>query len=80
MVTKMGNFVFNEMIFDSLHAALLRERDMNDILSLPLVEKLHLVTQYLRSTHYYCIYCCSKFDSVEDLEGYCPGLTEDDHD
>lgn len=40
---------------------------------------LELLT-HLRTVHRYCLYCGCVFDSFEDLELNCPGITEDKHD
>ena len=40
---------------------------------------LHLLL-YLRETHLYCLFCGSRFDSMDELESYCPGLLAEAHD
>lgn len=42
-------------------------------------EKLDLLTSYLRQVHFYCTWCATKFNDVQDLESNCPGSTRDDH-
>lgn len=42
-------------------------------------EKLDILTQYLRKTHFYCIWCGTKFDDEDDLRDNCPGCTRSDH-
>eukprot|EP00731_Ephydatia_muelleri_P027851 Em0019g724a len=44
------------------------------------VEKLALVTKYLRSTHFYCIWCGTAFEDMEDLDQNCPGDNAEIHD
>ncbi|EPB79230.1 g-patch domain protein [Ancylostoma ceylanicum] len=45
-----------------------------------LCERLKEITGYLRSTHFYCIWCGCQFEHLEELEGYCPGLDRQAHD
>ncbi|KAL6742003.1 hypothetical protein Aduo_015203 [Ancylostoma duodenale] len=45
-----------------------------------LCERLKQITGYLRSTHFYCIWCGCQFEHQEELEGYCPGLDRQAHD
>jgi len=35
--------------------------------------------EYLRSTHFYCFFCGTKYTDKDDLEGNCPGESEDKH-
>ncbi|KAJ3126018.1 hypothetical protein HK098_007956 [Nowakowskiella sp. JEL0407] len=42
--------------------------------------QLKTVLEYLRNTHFYCIYCGSVFYSEEDLSQNCPGVHRKDHD
>lgn len=42
-------------------------------------EKLQLLTSYLRSVHFYCIWCGTAFSHEEDLKNNCPGDTAADH-
>ena len=44
------------------------------------VEKLALVTKYLRSTYFYCIWCGTAFEDMEDLDQNCPGDNAEIHD
>ncbi|KAF9353332.1 hypothetical protein BGX34_011641 [Mortierella sp. NVP85] len=47
--------------------------------SLEVSDKLDKVVQYLRDEYCYCFWCAAQYDGSEDLEGSCPGETEDDH-
>lgn len=42
-------------------------------------EKLELINDYLRTTHLYCNWCGTKYESLEDMTTNCPGTTRDDH-
>lgn len=52
------------------------EEDGEDLSNL---EKLEILTKYLRKKHFYCIWCGMKFDDEEDLKDNCPGNTRNDH-
>ncbi len=41
--------------------------------------KLNKRLNYLRSTHFYCLYCGCQYESVEELNNQCPGENYDDH-
>jgi len=41
---------------------------------------LNKVLTYLREKHFYCYYCCIKFDGMDDMIKSCPGPTEQDHE
>ncbi|XP_032674053.1 G patch domain-containing protein 11 [Odontomachus brunneus] len=43
------------------------------------LEKLEILTKYLRKKHFYCIWCGMKFDDEDDLRDNCPGNTRNDH-
>ncbi|XP_071547481.1 G patch domain-containing protein 11-like [Panulirus ornatus] len=43
-------------------------------------EQLNILTDYLRSTYMYCIWCCTVYDDERDLKQNCPGPTRADHD
>lgn len=63
----------NEMLPDY------RERlELNDP-GLALQRLLELMT-HLRTVHLYCLYCGCTYDSGEDMERNCPGVTEEEHD
>lgn len=40
---------------------------------------LELVT-HLRTVHLYCIHCGCRYDSPDDLDQNCPGVTEEEHE
>ncbi|XP_022195725.1 G patch domain-containing protein 11 [Nilaparvata lugens] len=42
-------------------------------------EKLEMLTGYLRQTHYYCIWCGTRYEDEQDMDGECPGPTYDEH-
>ncbi|XP_043236110.1 G patch domain-containing protein 11-like [Amphibalanus amphitrite] len=42
-------------------------------------DQLELLTDYLRRTHFYCIWCGCAYDDERDLRENCPGNTRDDH-
>ncbi|KAJ3060375.1 hypothetical protein HDU99_005951 [Rhizoclosmatium hyalinum] len=43
-------------------------------------EKLVQVTNHLRATYFYCLWCGDKYSNKDELESLCPGPTRDDHD
>lgn len=42
-------------------------------------EKLEMLTRYLRSCYFYCIYCGTKYENAADFQTNCPGTNRDDH-
>ena len=42
-------------------------------------EKLEMLTSYLRTSYHFCFWCGVNYQSLQDLEENCPGLTKDDH-
>lgn len=42
-------------------------------------EKLQAVTDYLRKTYFYCIWCAISYEGKEDLSNNCPGNCSADH-
>ncbi|KAF4016223.1 hypothetical protein G4228_008027 [Cervus hanglu yarkandensis] len=44
------------------------------------LEKLQILTSYLREEHLYCIWCGTAYEDKEDLSSNCPGPTSADHD
>lgn len=42
-------------------------------------EQLELLTSYLRTGYTFCYWCGTHYESVEDLDANCPGLTRDEH-
>uniref|UniRef100_H2YXF6 G patch domain-containing protein 11 n=1 Tax=Ciona savignyi TaxID=51511 RepID=H2YXF6_CIOSA len=43
-------------------------------------EKLVMLTDYLRTEYFYCIWCATKYNDQDDLEMNCPGDTALSHD
>ena len=43
-------------------------------------EQLQMITEYLRSQYYYCLWCGITFTDCEDMVSTCPGPTREDHD
>lgn len=52
--------------------------DINSLLSD--VEKLEMVTRYLRNIYKYCIWCGTKYEDIDDLNSNCPGNSANAHD
>ncbi|XP_044146054.1 G patch domain-containing protein 11 isoform X3 [Bufo gargarizans] len=44
------------------------------------LEKLQILTSYLRGQHLYCIWCGTSYQDEEDIESNCPGDTSEDHE
>ncbi|KAJ8412775.1 hypothetical protein AAFF_G00117260 [Aldrovandia affinis] len=44
------------------------------------LDKLQILTSYLRGVHFYCIWCGTTHNDEEDLTSNCPGDTAADHD
>ncbi|XP_040849007.1 G patch domain-containing protein 11 [Ochotona curzoniae] len=59
-----------------------KEEDEDEYKSedLSVVEKLQILTSYLREEHLYCIWCGTAYEDKEDLSSNCPGPTSADHD
>ncbi|XP_011868995.1 PREDICTED: G patch domain-containing protein 11 [Vollenhovia emeryi] len=55
------------------------DEDDKDEETLSNVEKLDILTRYLRKKYCYCIWCGTKFDDEDDLRDNCPGSTRNDH-
>ena len=47
---------------------------------IPSSEKLEILTEYLRNTYFYCVWCGTAYNDTEDLHQNCPGNTRQDHD
>ncbi|XP_069625200.1 G patch domain-containing protein 11 [Ranitomeya imitator] len=58
------------------------EEDEDEITDqeLSTLEKLQILTSYLRGHHLYCIWCGTAYQDEEDIESNCPGDTSEDHD
>lgn len=42
--------------------------------------QLHLLTDYLRTQHFYCVWCGTAYNDEKDLAENCPGRTYEDHE
>ncbi|XP_030559522.1 G patch domain-containing protein 11 [Drosophila novamexicana] len=42
-------------------------------------EQLELLTSYLRTSYKFCYWCGTHYESADDLDSNCPGLTRDEH-
>lgn len=49
-------------------------------LEVPESDQLVALTEYLRTTHFYCLWCGITYNDTEDIEDNCPGDTSADHD
>ncbi|XP_066451975.1 G patch domain-containing protein 11 isoform X2 [Eleutherodactylus coqui] len=56
------------------------EEDEVQAQELSTLEKLQILTSYLRGQHLYCIWCGTAYQDEEDLQSNCPGDTSEDHD
>lgn len=43
-------------------------------------DQLERLTEYLRTTYFYCIWCAIEFNDSDDMISNCPGKTSTDHD
>ena len=43
-------------------------------------DKLAMITNYLREKYFYCVWCASKYNDLNDLMQHCPGDTAAIHD
>lgn len=55
------------------------EEPENEDDKLSTIEKLELLTKYLRKNYFYCIWCGATYDDDDDLKDNCPGSTRNDH-
>ncbi|XP_071962924.1 G patch domain-containing protein 11-like [Antedon mediterranea] len=53
------------------------QKDVGD--DIPIQERLDDITRYLRTKHFYCIWCGTSFNDREDLSTNCPGDDSDAH-
>eukprot|EP00931_Biecheleriopsis_adriatica_P009654 TRINITY_DN110716_c0_g1_i1.p1 TRINITY_DN110716_c0_g1~~TRINITY_DN110716_c0_g1_i1.p1 ORF type:complete len:329 (-),score=89.49 TRINITY_DN110716_c0_g1_i1:41-994(-) len=44
------------------------------------IQRLLELMTHLRTVHLYCVYCGCRYDSADDMERNCPGITEEEHD
>ena len=42
-------------------------------------EQLEMLTDYLRRSHLYCVWCGCAYNDEDDLRENCPGATREDH-
>jgi len=42
--------------------------------------KLRQCLDYLRSHHFYCLFCGTKYETEDEMRRHCPGPSEDVHD
>ncbi|XP_053567857.1 G patch domain-containing protein 11 isoform X2 [Bombina bombina] len=56
------------------------DEDIDKGEELSTLEKLQVLTSYLRGEHFYCIWCGTTYQDEDDLSSYCPGDTSEDHD
>ncbi|XP_060081576.1 G patch domain-containing protein 11-like [Ylistrum balloti] len=56
------------------------EEEEEVIDTVPITEKLQILTKYLRTKHVYCVWCGTRYNDAEDLESSCPGSTSEAHD
>ncbi|GMT09709.1 hypothetical protein PFISCL1PPCAC_1006, partial [Pristionchus fissidentatus] len=57
-----------------------KEEQLNEMTDDVLEERLEAITVYLRSMHFYCVWCGCAFDHEEDMDGGCPGPDRMVHD
>ncbi|XP_067418772.1 G patch domain-containing protein 11 isoform X2 [Emydura macquarii macquarii] len=56
------------------------KKDEDEDSDLSVLEKLQILTAYLREEHLYCIWCGTAYEESEDLSSNCPGDSAADHD
>ncbi|KAG6934101.1 G-patch domain containing 11 [Chelydra serpentina] len=56
------------------------EKDEDKGSDLSVLEKLQILTAYLREEHLYCIWCGTAYEEAADLSSNCPGDSSADHD
>lgn len=56
-----------------------KEESENEDDEFSTIEKLELLTKYLRKNYNYCIWCGATYDNDDDLKDNCPGSTRNDH-
>ncbi|KAM3863363.1 G patch domain-containing protein 11 [Diretmus argenteus] len=57
-----------------------KEEEEEEIVELTSLDKLQILTSYLRGVHFYCIWCGTTYNDEEDLCSNCPGDTAADHE
>lgn len=53
--------------------------DESDSIELEPSEKLEILTEYLRNTHFFCVWCGTVYEDINAMMEACPGNTSDDH-
>ncbi|MEE6475169.1 hypothetical protein FKM82_010650 [Ascaphus truei] len=56
------------------------DEDLDKAEELGTLDKLQLLTSYLRGEHFYCIWCGTAYQDEDDLTSNCPGDSSEDHD
>ncbi|XP_069116546.1 G patch domain-containing protein 11-like [Argopecten irradians] len=56
------------------------EEEEEIIDTVPVIEKLQILTRYLRTKHVYCVWCGTRYNDADDLASSCPGDTAEAHD
>ncbi|XP_067092798.1 G patch domain-containing protein 11 [Osmerus mordax] len=57
-----------------------KDEEVEDAVELTSMDKLQILTSYLRGVHFYCIWCGTTYNDEDDLCSNCPGDTAADHD
>ncbi|XP_029962731.1 G patch domain-containing protein 11 [Salarias fasciatus] len=57
-----------------------KEEEEEEIIELSSLDKLQILTSYLRGVHFYCIWCGTTYNDEDDLCSNCPGDTAADHE
>lgn len=52
---------------------------VDDILSVPIYDRIVNLLTYLRSNYKYCYYCGCFFEDMQDMSNNCPGMLEEEH-
>uniref|UniRef100_A0A2I3HVA4 G patch domain-containing protein 11 n=1 Tax=Nomascus leucogenys TaxID=61853 RepID=A0A2I3HVA4_NOMLE len=85
---KVSNFLFPSSLWNKLRNKKWESEEEKNIHfineykseDLSVLEKLQILTSYLREEHLYCIWCGTAYEDKEDLSSNCPGPTSADHD
>ncbi|XP_029927203.1 G patch domain-containing protein 11 [Myripristis murdjan] len=56
------------------------KEEEDEVVELTSLDKLQILTSYLRGVHFYCIWCGTTYNDEEDLCSNCPGNTAADHE
>lgn len=55
------------------------EEDDDEDDEFEVIDKITMITNYLRTNYCYCHWCGVRYTDTEDLASNCPGETKDDH-